>query len=67
MTRYISPESVVAINARLCGRVGGLRDRTILEGQLGRPMSGVSEQEFYPTLWDKAAVLLHGHRKHSGL
>jgi death on curing protein len=36
----------------------GVRDRGLLEAAIGRISSGWGEEEFYPTLFDKAAALL---------
>lgn len=60
MIKYLTAEIVIAINERWGGAGAGLKDRDVLEGQLGRPASGFGDVEHFPTLWDKAGVLLHG-------
>lgn len=42
------------------GGATGLRDPGILDAALNRPFAGFGEDEFFPTGFDKAAVLMHG-------
>jgi prophage maintenance system killer protein len=60
VTEYLSLDSVVAINGVHCGAGSGVRDREGLAGAIGRPSSGSFDHEFFPDLWTKAAVYLHG-------
>lgn len=60
MIGYLSGEQVLQLNLLHGGPGAGLRDRDVLEGVLSRPQSGVFDQEFYPALLDKAAILLEG-------
>jgi death-on-curing protein len=45
---------------RQFGGATGLRDPGILDAALNRPFAGFGEEEFFPTGFDKAAVLMHG-------
>jgi death-on-curing protein len=61
--RVLSGEEVMIIHADQIRRFGGLlgvRDRHGFEAALARPQAGFGDQEFYPTLSQKAAALLHG-------
>ncbi len=40
------------------GGLHGIRDTGLLEAAVGRMSSGWGDEEFYPTLFDKAAALL---------
>lgn len=60
MTVYLTAAQVIAINAAVGGPGAGLDDLAVLEGSLGRPSSGFGDVETFPTLWLKAASLLHG-------
>ncbi len=42
------------------GGAPGLRDRRLLESALARMSAGYSDQELYPSLLEKAAILLQG-------
>jgi len=42
------------------GGLAGIGNLSLLEAALGRMTSGWGDQEFYPTLFDKAAALLEG-------
>ncbi len=44
--------------AELGGGAPGMRDRQLLESAIGRTGSGLVDQEFYPDVFAKAAVLL---------
>jgi death on curing protein len=56
VTRYLTVEDVLHINHREVSSV--LRDRHLLESAVGEPQQVFDGQELYPTLDDKAAVLL---------
>lgn len=60
MTRYLDYETVVAINLEYCGIGAGAIDKNGILGALAQLEQGIGQREFYPTLWDKAAVLLRG-------
>jgi death-on-curing protein len=52
-------EAVLTIHARFTADEG-IRDLASLEGTLARPMHAGFGREFYPTVVEKAAALLHG-------
>ena len=56
--RTISFAAVAAL-ARSAGG-GEISDKAGVEAVLNRPFSGVVDQEMFPTIWTKAAALLHG-------
>ncbi len=54
-------EQVLFIHDRLIEETGGkhgLRDRDLLASAVARPQAGSGDVEFYPSLHDKAAVLM---------
>ena len=57
---YLDFPTVETINVAFCGEGAGLRDRNGAEGIVGRPASDYDGVEFFPTIFDKAAALLHG-------
>jgi len=59
VTDYLRVEDVLEEHAR---RIGPdlVRDAGQVAATVGRPASGFGDEEFYPTLADKAAALLHG-------
>ena len=57
---YLTYDQVVDINARHCGAGAGVRDEGGIRAQLGRAEASFMGDDLYPTVWDKAAVLLHG-------
>lgn len=59
MTARLSYEAVWHINHTITGN-GVVRDSGALEAALNRPFSGFGGIELFPTLIEKAAVLLHG-------
>lgn len=60
MIRYPSLDAVVLLNEQQTGTAGLLRDPASLAATLDRPRAGFGGHEAYPTLVEKAAVLLHG-------
>jgi prophage maintenance system killer protein len=54
----ITFEMVEAIAKQVGG--GAILDESGVRGALGRPFHGSVDEEYYPTIWEKAAVLLHG-------
>lgn len=57
--QYLRLDAVLALHRRFGGDAG-LRDENVLRGALARPQSGFGETELFPTVWLKAAALLHG-------
>lgn len=60
--RLLSAYQVIAIHDSLIEATGGthgLRDLNLLEAAIGRPHAGGIDDEFFPTIFDKAAALLH--------
>ncbi len=57
----ITVEKVLKIHDVLIHEFGGkagIRDLAVLESAINRPFTGVADQEFYPTIEEKAAVYL---------
>lgn len=57
----ITLERVLKIHDVLIREFGGkagIRDLAVLESAISRPFTGVADQEFYPTIEEKAAVYL---------
>jgi death on curing protein len=59
MTRYVSVEQVIRINARVQQGEALVHDRNMLESAVARPMTSAFGEDAYPTIIDKAAALLH--------
>ncbi|MFD2674371.1 type II toxin-antitoxin system death-on-curing family toxin [Gulosibacter bifidus] len=57
---YLDYDTVEIINRAFCGLGAGVRDPGGVRAVLARPQSGYSGQEFFPTVFDKGAALLHG-------
>lgn len=60
--KYLTSEQVLAIHDQLIKRFGGLfgiRDIPLLESAVARPQSSFDGEDLYPTIFDKAAALLH--------
>lgn len=60
--KYLNAEQVLFIHARLIAETGGMhgvRDLPMLESALARPQSSFDGLDLYPTLFGKAAALLH--------
>lgn len=62
MVRLLTVEDVVGLHLKVLTEAGGgergLLNRGLLEASLGRITSGSQTEEFYPTLFEKAAALL---------
>jgi death-on-curing protein len=59
--RYLSPEQVLFIHARLISETGGehgIRDLGLLESAVSRPQAVFEGNELYPDTHQKAAALL---------
>lgn len=59
MIRYVSLDAVLRANQRHGGD-SGIRDHDLIEAAVRRPQAGFGDVEAHPTLWLKAAALLHG-------
>ena len=60
--RYITLEDVIVIHMtmiRVGGGRGDVHDFTLLHSAIERPKTTFGGQELYPTIWKKAAALLH--------
>lgn len=63
MIERLEVEDVLDINAEMCAETGESSvclDMPGLEAAVERPWAGYGDDEFYPTLYEKAAALLHG-------
>lgn len=63
MIQRLTEEQVLGVNVELCTATGensACLDRDGLLAALARPFSGFGDREFYATVWDKTAALLHG-------
>ena len=61
MTRYLSPQQVLFIHARLTDETGGdhlLRDVGLLASAVARPRAAFGGEELYPDLFAQAAALM---------
>jgi len=59
---YLTIEEVLLLHARLIQRTGGsggVRDMDLLDSALARPQATFGGEELYPSLWNKAAALMH--------
>lgn len=62
MTHYLNPYQILVIHKRIIditGGLHGLRDAGLLEAAIHRPKASFGGEEFYPTLFLKAAALFH--------
>ena len=69
MTTYVSIGQVLAIHAILIENFGGsdgVRDIGLVESALARPQASFGGYDAYPTLFEKAAVLMQGLIKNHG-
>lgn len=60
--KYLTPEQVLFIHYRLIEETGGrhgIRDLTLLQSALARPMATFDNNDLYPDLFTKAASLMH--------
>lgn len=60
--KYLTPEQVLFIHYRLIEETGGrhgIRDLTLLQSALARPMATFDNNDLYPDLFAKAASLMH--------
>ena len=59
--RYLTPEQVLFIHARLIAETGGehgVRDLGLLQSAVSRPQAVFEGNELYPDIYHKAAALL---------
>jgi death-on-curing protein len=59
---YLTLEEVLLLHARLIQRTGGsggVRDMGLLDSALAHPQATFGGEDRYPSLWQKAAVLMH--------
>jgi death-on-curing protein len=59
--KYLTPEQVLFIHARLIAETGGthgVRDLGLLESAVARPQAVFDGRELYPDIFHKAAALL---------
>jgi len=59
---YLTIEEVLLLHARLIQRTGGsggVRDLGLLDSALARPQATFGGEDLYPSLWHKAAALMH--------
>jgi death-on-curing protein len=61
---YLTPADLYAIAEEVLGRRPDVRDRRLLRSAAARPMLAAFGAEAYPTLFDKAAALLHSLAAH---
>lgn len=60
--KYLTPEQVLFIHYRLIEETGGrhgIRDLTLLQSALARPMATFDNNDLYPDLFAKAASLMY--------
>lgn len=59
---FLTSSQVLFIHDQIVKQTGGshgLRDTTLLESAVNRPQATYAGDDLYPTLFDKAAALLH--------
>ena len=59
MTFYLERDDVVAGGSVACDFPLVVADEGLLQSAIARPQASVFGDDAYPTLWDKAAALLH--------
>ena len=59
MIRYLTLPALLRIAQRACGENVQIRDIGLLESALARPAATMYGQEAYPSIFGKAAALLH--------
>ncbi|WP_343575618.1 type II toxin-antitoxin system death-on-curing family toxin [Mycobacterium sp.] len=59
MTFYLERDDIVAGGTIACGFSLVVGDEGLLQSAISRPQTSVFGDDAYPTLWDKAAALLH--------
>lgn len=61
---FLTPADIYEIAERVLGRKPDVRDRHLLRVAAARPLLAAFGEEAYPTLFDKAAALLHALAAH---
>jgi len=61
---YLTPAELYAIAEAVLGRKPDVRDRRLLHSAAARPALVVFGEEVFPTVFDKAAPLLHSVAAH---
>lgn len=59
---YLTPEQVLFIHYRIIEETGGshgIRDVTLLQSALARPMATFDKNDLYPDIFSKAAAFMH--------
>ena len=60
--KRLTDEDIIGLHARVLAELGGgapgIRERQLIQSAIGRMSSGFGEREFYPDIFEKAAVLL---------
>jgi death-on-curing protein len=59
VTFYLERDDIITGGSIACGFPLTVGDEGLLQASVARPMSSAFGQDAYPTLWDKAAALLH--------
>ena len=59
MTEFLDRDTVVTYCSLAIGLPLVVRDEGLLQAALARPQASVFGKDAYPTVWDKAAALLH--------
>ncbi|UMB69039.1 type II toxin-antitoxin system death-on-curing family toxin [Mycobacterium paraterrae] len=59
MIFYLERDDVVVGGSIACGFSLAVSDEGLLQSAVARPQTSVMGDDAYPTLWDKAAALLH--------
>lgn len=57
--KYLTVNQIIIINEEILGGQALVRDRTVLESAVARPQASAFGQDAYPTIYEKAAALLH--------
>lgn len=60
--KYLSPQQILALHDQAIKRFGGsngLRDNGLLESAAARPRASFGGEDLYPTVFEKAAALMH--------
>lgn len=65
MIDYLTPEEVIAIHDRYAAHPG-IRDAGAIVAAVMRPQATVFGEDAYPTIWEKAAALLHSRACNHG-
>jgi death-on-curing protein len=61
MTRYLTPQEVLFLHARIVSETGGshgVRDVGLMEAAIARPQATFGGQDLYPDIFTKAAAMM---------